>query len=117
MGVRKQRPPGTVEVATLQDVWEERPKTRYPVTLNMRFKFKFYATKECKEDDEVQFCNIDFGGGFRRYRVKGGDSSTEDVPELYGPQHLNYVPVFAQDTGELHIIEVYADEARFGGIV
>jgi len=101
--------PSAPEVQFMRDIWRHNPGTRYPVTLNVS-KPRFYATKECKDEDEVTFGNIDFGGGFQRIFINKEGRPKDHISE-------NYLPVFELSTGQLHIVSVLADEARFGGIV
>mmetsp|Transcript_46306 Transcript_46306/g.106905 ORF Transcript_46306/g.106905 Transcript_46306/m.106905 type:complete len:196 (+) Transcript_46306:96-683(+) len=98
-----------VEVPTLSALWKSNERhTRYPRTLALRGVF--YATPECREEDEVEFVSVVFGGGFVRYFV-----NREGLPEDTQPH--NYVRVFVRQTQSFEVVDVLVGAARFGGIV
>jgi len=102
-----------VVVETLEDLWERRPGERYPIILSPELRgVLFYASEECLDEDRVEFSNIDFGGGFQRIFA-----NQPGRPKEQNSGHHNFIQVFVLSTKELKVVEVYADEARFGGIV
>merc|ERR1712129_545890 len=102
---------GTAEVESEEKLWDLAPRTRYPVKLAQALcEVYFYATEECKEEDQVDFHNLSIGGGFGRSFVnnphRGQDSESR-----------NFMRVYNRSTGVIQAVAVGADEARFGGIV
>ena len=94
-------------IETFDEIWEEKPNTRYPIYWKLGCK-NLYSTIEANLYNQVDFRNIDVWGGFKRIFV---NSNIEDeIGEAFAH-------VYCKSTKELLIVGLSASEARFGGIV
>ena len=94
-------------VETQDDIWEEKPGTRYPIYWKLG-ESNLYSTVDANVDNRVIFENIDIWGGLKRVFI---NTAQEDgLGEAFAY-------VYCKSTKELQIIALSAREARFGGIV
>ena len=96
-------------VETLDDIWEEKPKTRYPVYWKLGCK-NLYSSTDANSENQVNFCNIDISGGFKRVKVNKVNKEEDNIREAFAY-------VYCKSTNELLLFALFPDEARFGGIV
>ena len=106
-------------VDTCDDIWEEKPNTRYPIYWKLGCT-NLYSTIDANIYNKVDFCNIDIWGGFKRVFVK---SISEDNIGIFVEKKIEddineaFAHVYCKSSDELLIIGLSASEARFGGIV
>jgi len=73
-----------VEVPTMEELWEQHPGTRYPVTISRKLpNLRFYGNPDCLDEDEVRFGNTDFGGGYARTFVNKEGKPSDGTSRSY----------------------------------
>ena len=94
-------------VETYDNIWKEEPNTRYPIIWKLGYK-NLYSSIDANINNQVDFENIDVWGGFRRLFLI--NMKEDKISEAFAY-------VYCESTKELLIFGLFAQEARFGGIV